>query len=165
MVDLTVQDKLQPSLLDRLTDTNPGKSAESRDERVLSQHELRQAVLRDLTWLLNTSSIESIVDLDDYTQVKTSVLNYGTPDFAGQTKSSVDHYSLEKKIRKIIENYEPRIIRNSINIQFVNEGAEHSGNTVYFEIKASVWGQPMPQELYLRTELDLELGEISVLDE
>jgi type VI secretion system protein ImpF len=34
-----------------------------------------------------------------------------------------------------------------------------------FEVHGQLWGQPLPERLYLKTELDLELGEIRVYDE
>ena len=55
--------RLQPSLLDRLTDDEPHKSVESNDKRVLNKSQLRQCVLRDLAWLLNTSNTESDLSL------------------------------------------------------------------------------------------------------
>ncbi|MFN5622686.1 MAG: type VI secretion system baseplate subunit TssE, partial [Planctomyces sp.] len=52
MAELTTQDRLQPSLLDRLIDHEPQQTQESRDKRVLSLKKLREAVVRDIGWLL-----------------------------------------------------------------------------------------------------------------
>ena len=60
---LTPQDRLQPALLDRLTDDEPDKKLEPREHRVLSKSRLRQAVLRDLAWLFNATRLEADVDL------------------------------------------------------------------------------------------------------
>ena len=43
-----VRDRLQPALLDRLTDDAPTERRESDDARVMSKAQLRRAVLRDL---------------------------------------------------------------------------------------------------------------------
>jgi len=51
MADLIPRERLQPSLLDRLTDNSPQATVESRDERVMSSRQLRKSVLRDLEWL------------------------------------------------------------------------------------------------------------------
>ena len=58
MPDLPLQDRLQPALLDRLTDDEPLKTQEPREQRVMSKTRLRQAVLRDLAWLLNANRLE-----------------------------------------------------------------------------------------------------------
>ena len=42
MAELTTQERLQPSLLDRLTDDEPGKHEESRDKRVITANRLRE---------------------------------------------------------------------------------------------------------------------------
>jgi len=52
MVEVGRADALQPALLDRLTDHDPTRKVEGRDERVLSRAQLRASVLRDLTWPL-----------------------------------------------------------------------------------------------------------------
>jgi type VI secretion system protein ImpF len=54
MAELLPQERLQPSLLDRLTDDAPESKDESRDKRVLNLAQLRAGVMRDLSWLLNT---------------------------------------------------------------------------------------------------------------
>ena len=56
---LTPQDRLQPALLDRLTDDEPDKKQEPREQRVMSKRRLRQAVLRDLAWLFNATRLEA----------------------------------------------------------------------------------------------------------
>ena len=48
MGELLPQERLQPSLLDRLTDDAPEAREESRDKRVLWLSQLRQSVLRDV---------------------------------------------------------------------------------------------------------------------
>ena len=55
MAELTAQERLQPSLLDRLVDNAPDEKRESDDKRTLTKQALRQAVLRDLGWLFNAT--------------------------------------------------------------------------------------------------------------
>ena len=57
MAELTPSERLQPSLLDRLTDEEPAQSQEARNRRVLSIQRLRECVLRDVAWLLNTTNL------------------------------------------------------------------------------------------------------------
>ncbi len=90
MAELTQQEKLQPSLLDRLADDEPAEEIESRDKRILSLRQLRKSVHRDLGWLLNTCNLSCAVDLDGYSEVTSSVLNYGLPELTGRTLMSLD---------------------------------------------------------------------------
>ena len=63
MPELTPQERLQPALLDRLTDDQPDTQQEPRERRVLSKAKLRQAVLRDLAWLFNATQLGADQDL------------------------------------------------------------------------------------------------------
>ncbi len=164
MADLTSQERLQPSLLDRLTDDEPHNGVESRDRRVLSLRRLREVVLRDLAWLLNTGSLEGVEDLEPYPQVENSVLNYGMPDLTGSTASGTDTRMVEKMVRQAILNFEPRLLTNTVKVKAVVLEDQMNRNALTFEINAEMWAQPLPLHLYLKTEVDLETGHVSVAD-
>jgi type VI secretion system protein ImpF len=83
MAELLSTDRLQPALLDRLTDDAPQAAVESRDQRVLSMRGLRKAVLRDLGWLLNSTGLGAVQALDGTPLAAQSVLNFGLPDLTG----------------------------------------------------------------------------------
>jgi type VI secretion system protein ImpF len=93
------EERLQPALLDRLTDDEPGKKVEPREARVFSKRRLRQAVLRDLAWLFNATRLEAVDDLARTPLVRASVLNFGLPALSGTTASSFDITDLAKSIR------------------------------------------------------------------
>jgi type VI secretion system protein ImpF len=159
MAELLPKERLQPSLLDRLSDDEPYKKVESRDQRVLSFQRLKRSVVRDLEWLLNAGCLESTLDLTDYPEVKRSVLNYGVPDLTGTTASNVDAATLERMLRHRILTFEPRLLSRSLKVRVTNKD-EH--NTVIIEIEGELWSQPTPERLYLKTILDLELGDFEV---
>ena len=159
MAELTQKELLQPSLLERLADNEPTKKVESRNQRVLSFRRLKKSVIRDLQWLLNADCLETTQDLSSFPQVKSSVLNYGIPDLTGITVSNTDRTTLERVLRQTILDFEPRILQNSLKVR-VKSSNEH--NTIIFEIEAELWSQPLPEHLYLKTILDLELGSVEV---
>ena len=164
MAELTQKERLQPSLLDRLIDDQPGEGRESRDKRVLSLRRLRQSVIRDLDWLLNSSNLTSTQDLEDYPLVAQSVLNFGLPDLAGRTVASTDGAAIERLLRQAIWDFEPRILRNSVEVRILVEESVHSHNTLTIEIEGDLWAQPLPVRLYLKTEVDLETGTASIAE-
>src|SRR5688572_11610252 len=110
MAELLPQERLQPSLLDRLTDEAPEVHEESRDKRVLNLSQLRASVLRDIRWLLNTVNLEATQDLSDFPQVASSTVNFGIPDLSGTSASSTNEMRLERAVRRAILNFEPRIL-------------------------------------------------------
>src|SRR5262245_31843195 len=84
MPELTPQERLQPALLDRLTDDEPDREQEPRERRVMTKSRLRQAVLRDLAWLFNATRLEGTVDLSGLGDVRRSVINFGLPALSGR---------------------------------------------------------------------------------
>ncbi|MEZ5591283.1 MAG: type VI secretion system baseplate subunit TssE [Gammaproteobacteria bacterium] len=164
MAELTPQERLQPSLLDRLTDDDATHQVESREQRVLSMRRLRELVLRDLGWLFNTTNLQVAQDLSDFPQVQHSVLNYGVPEFTGHTISSMDISHVERRIQEAIRQFEPRILPNTLRVHVAVDEEEMSHSALSFEIIGELWARPMPQQLYLKTEIDLELGDVHVYE-
>jgi type VI secretion system protein ImpF len=164
MADLTKNERLQPSLLDRLTDDEPQARQESREKRVISPARLRDCVRRDLTWLFNATNLAAVENLEGYPEVLRSVLNYGMPDLAGRTASSVDTRALEQLLRQVIWDFEPRLIKRSVKVRILTDDRVMNHNSMSFDIEAELWAQPLPLRLFLRTEIDLENGGVNVQD-
>ncbi|HYE63437.1 MAG TPA: type VI secretion system baseplate subunit TssE [Phycisphaerales bacterium] len=165
MAELTTADKLQPSLLDRLRDDAPKERQESRDRRVMSMRQLREAVLRDLSWLLNSGCHPLDDEIYEFPLVARSTVNYGMPDLTGRTASNVTPDKLEQMVLEAVAAFEPRIMRRTLAVKAVSiEGrrGDSTGNTVGFEISGELCPLPMPEPLYLRTALDLETGRCEI---
>lgn len=164
MGEKTPGDRLQPSLLDRLIDDEPGKLAESRERRVMSSSQFRKAVLRDLSWLLNTGARATFENIEQWPEVAESVINFGMPDLCGMTTSSISTEEIERLIRKTILMFEPRILKQGLTVR-VMHGAPVGGHSrLTLEIAGEIWGQPLPDQLYLRTEIDLDTGECAIVE-
>jgi len=161
----SLKERLQPSLLDRLTDLHPDKSKESSSQQSMSQSQFKKAVIRDLGWLLNCVALDVCEDLEKYPEVKRSVLNYGLPDLSGHTSSTINVRSVEKSIRAAIQQFEPRIIRNSLKVKVHSNPDAMSHNSLVFEIAGAVFGQPSPFQIVLKSELDLECGEFQLTED
>jgi len=170
MEDLTSNrpegDRLQPALLDRLTDDEPGKQTESPQSAFVSKTRLKRTVLRDLAWLLNTTAHHTSDQLDHYPQVRTSVINFGIPVLSGKNFSGVDWRELEHQIRAAILAFEPRILPDSLTVKTLTptDMLGHH-NLLQFEMHGELWSMPFPIELLLRSELDLETGYIKLTDQ
>ena len=158
----SLKERLQPSLLDRLTDLEPSNTKESSSQQSMSQTQFKEAVIRDLGWLLNSVALDVCVDLEKFPEVKRSVLNYGLPDMSGHTSSNVDVRRMENAIRAAIQQFEPRIIQNSLKVKVHSSPDDMSHNSLIFEIAGAVFGQPSPFQVVLKSELDLECGEFKL---
>ena len=158
MAEAESRDRLQPALLDRLT--REGDDA----GRVISKAELRQAVLRDLSWLFNAMQPNP-----DWAETRPAlagtVLNFGMPALAGQLVSRLDVGRLERTIVQTIKHFEPRILPDTLTVQAIEaDNVMGTHNMIEFEIRGHIWAQPVPLEILLRTKLDLEAGQVEVRD-
>jgi type VI secretion system protein ImpF len=162
MAELTPRERLQPSLLDRLTDDEPDKRHESAEKRVLSMRQLRLGVLRDLGWLFNTGNLASAEDLSDSPLVARSVLNYGVPDLTGRIASGISPKDLVELLRQAVIDFEPRILSRSVRVRALVAADQMNRNAIAFEIEGELWGQPMPSHFLVRSEIDCETGHISI---
>ena len=165
MADLIAQERLQPALLDRLTDLEPSKTQESREDRVISMAKLRESVRRDVTWLFNTVQLSATESLDDYPNVASSVLNFGIPALAGNSIVRKDVRRLEEAILTALARFEPRILPGTLGVEVASDSQEYGNRALHFAIRGEMWARPVPQSLYLKTELDLESGTSSVVDQ
>lgn len=158
------RNRLQPALLDRLSDDARGERHEADDHRVMSKAQLRQAVLRDLGALFN--AVQPLGQAADaYPMLAGSVLNYGLPPLSGQLASKLDVSVLERVIREAIVRYEPRILPDTLQIRALEATSVlDTHNVIEFEIRGHLWSQPVPLEILLRTQLDLEAGQVEVRD-
>jgi type VI secretion system protein ImpF len=162
MAEVRLQDRLQPALLDRLIDDEPDKKVESRENQSINRTRLRQAALRDLAWLFNATRLG---DLQAYPHAHQSVVNYGLPALSGETASTLDAVALETAVRDAILTFEPRIIPATLQVDaLVTEMQLDHHSVISIQIRGHLWAQPVPIELLLRTELDLETGAMEIRD-
>jgi type VI secretion system protein ImpF len=164
VAELTTQERLQPSLLDRLADDEVGKTNESRERRVISAIRLRDCVTRDISWLLNCVQLNNDDELLEYPEVRRSVLNFGIPDLTGLVMSGVDAEVLERKIRASLIAFEPRLTPDALRVVVSIDNKRMDRQGLVFNIDAEMWAQPIPLNLYLKTEVDLETGAFKVLE-
>ena len=163
MAEQTIMEKLQPCLLDRLTDNAPEKKDEASFERVVSISRYREGVLRDLRWLLSASRHSDDEDLQEYPLVRVSTLNYGLRSLCGRTAESAGGGALERDILQTIENYEPRISPDSLEVEVKPNPDSKARNELIIEIRGDLWARPMPEEFLMKTQVDLETGELKPL--
>ena len=147
---------LQPSLLDRLLISGPKDRSISGTRKALSARKLRECVLRDLTWLLNTTNLATRVDFERFPGVARSVVNFGMPALTGNLRAALERDQVASRIAECIATFEPRLTQVKV-IPEVSSAAQMF--TVAFRIEAELWGDPVPQHLTMRTEIDVGTGE------
>lgn len=157
MSDTIPIERLQPCLLDRLTDEEPQNPNESRLQRVVSMQRYKRGVLRDLVWLFNTSApmtgMASIgFEIEDYPEAARSVLNFGTRQICGLTAPDMEE--LERQLLEAVQLFEPRILPETLSVK-----ATMQNQMIGFEIEGELWANPIPEKLFIKTQIDMESGQ------
>lgn len=148
-------------LLDRLIDYEPKQSEELPVSRAESVRRFREAVRRDLEWLLNTR--QPVIPIDEYTQLENSLLSYGFPDVAALSARSVhDRQRLTEAIHTVIDKFEPRIANVRVSMA---EMADTKLPVLTFVIEGALRMDPGAEYVSFNTVLDLANKEYKVQGE
>lgn len=159
----------QKRRLNRLMAQNRHRAEIESRGVVVSARVLREAVRRDIEALFNTERFESMpllsdlereqapdtpASLDDFPEVRRSVVNYGVPSFSGRSSRDFDRDVLAREIKAILATFEPRLKDSETKVT-VNLG-DKTGLKI--EIEAVLIMTPTPERLRLRTTINLENG-------
>ncbi len=151
---ITPLERLQPCLLDRLTDEEPGNREESRNQRIISLQRYKAGVLRDLEWLFNSighypDEVVGEVTFADYEDAFRSVINFGIRQLYGRLAPDIEE--IEKQLFDALITFEPRINRHTLKVSVKIER-----NLLSIELTGELWVNPLPEKLFIKTVLDLE---------
>lgn len=121
---------------------------------------LRATIRRELAWLLNTTNLEALHDLEPYPHVQSSVVNYGLSDLAGKSLTRRAVLQRAREIRKAIRMFEPRLAGESLTVE-PTEDVERP-NTVTFVIRGDITAAAQAMPVKFRTEIDPETVAVDV---
>jgi type VI secretion system protein ImpF len=150
--------------IERLLHLEQARRFERRGERTQSLARLRDAVVRDLFWLLSTESLSrfGVDDMGD--EVADSVLNYGIPPFVGGTLSDVrgdKAAAVTAEIRKAVIRFEPRIRPETLVVRPLGD-AQGDPRQLRLQVEAELMVEPAPVRLLVDTVFDVEEGQVRV---
>lgn len=141
------------SVLDRLMAVDEWPTTRSQSLRYY-----KEALKRDLEWLLNTRQ-PPIPELVEYPLAKASVINFGLPDITSLGLSSAsDHGRLRKAIEICLRNFEPRLM----DVRVTLESSDMTDRRLRFHIEGNMKLDPAPEEISFDTVLELSSGEYKV---
>lgn len=149
------------SLLDRLTDDDLKRSGELHLTRSQSVRKLRDAVRRDLEWLLNTR--QPIDPAASGSELEDSLYMYGLPDITSLSVANIrDRQRLAQAIQAAVLKFEPRIANPRVGL--VTSGDEKVP-MLRFAIEGMLRVDPNPEHVSFDTVLELANGEYKVQGE
>ena len=158
MAKLGTQRTIQPSLIDRLIDREPENRKEAQEMRNQSLRELKDAVRRDLEWLLN-SRRSPAEPPESAKELWRSVYCYGLPDITGVSLSSGDdRQRMARMVESAIATYEPRLLNVTVSMK----PATGEVHVLRFQIEGLLRTEPAPARVFFDTTLELTKGEYEV---
>jgi len=151
--------RVQPPLLDRLIDDAPDQERDPPLSAAESMTALRQSVRRDLEALLNARRRWRSWP-DALTELKTSPIGYGIPDFAAGTFGDPKRrQELRAEIEETIRRFEPRFL--SVRVHLV-EDRDRLESTLRLRIEAVLHAEPAPESITFDTLVDPSLDDVVV---
>jgi len=139
----------------------PPGSSRGGSQLVIGVRELRESVARDIDWLLNSKRFLD-TDLEGLKEVRTSVLNYGMPDFSPTSwRNDKELSSLARTIEEMLRRFEPRLRPGSIKVT-AQKPVEKDDMRPHFRIDAVLHVDPVNEPVSFDTDVDYESSRISV---
>ena len=73
---------------------------------------------------------------------------------------------LENDIKQAILAFEPRVLSETLQVSgVVTADVLSAHNLIEFEIRGQIWGTPYPIEMLLKSNIDLETGAVTLVDQ
>ena len=88
----------------------------------------------------------------DYEEAYRSVINFGIRQLYGRLAPDIEE--IEKQLLDALITFEPRINRRTLKVEVKIER-----NILSIELTGELWVNPLPEKLFIKTELDLESSE------
>lgn len=157
----------KPSILDKLLAGALEEGARAHQHFTVprldsfGEAELRAVIQRDVAWLLNDVQFEAAVPLDDYPEVRTSVLNQGLPELIGR---SLDRDTLARRADEIVaalRAFEQRLRPETIAVIFDTSRIE-TENKLRFAISGEIRNALEESWVQFQSTIDLGDGRVEV---
>jgi len=124
--------------------------------------ELREAVARDLEWLLNTRIWYPWENLDRLEEARASILTYGMPELSTFSWSAPeDARTIAGLIEKAVRTFEPRLLPRSVKCE-VLPSRDVSDFSLRIRIEAILQVDPISEPVAFDTALDFGGGGLRI---
>jgi type VI secretion system protein ImpF len=142
--------RITPSVLDRLLDDRPEEKLEAPASRQTNLRILKQAVKRDLEWLLNTRANATEIP-EGLPELNRSLATFGLPDFSSWNVLGGGDHELRSAIEDAVARFEPRLEAVQVTLETMSE----VDRTVRFRIEARLRVEPAPEPVTFDSVLQL----------
>ncbi|MBY3347983.1 type VI secretion system baseplate subunit TssE [Rhizobium laguerreae] len=122
--------------------------------RGMSEAQIRDIVLDDLSKIFSTIDLRSVLDIDDLPYVLKSVINFGLYDIMHLTSEDMGLAEIEKNILSALRSYEPRLRAGSLSVNR-SEELDDVAQKIRLAVYAEVSNRPIDIPIGFTAEVDL----------
>lgn len=157
----------KPSILDKLLGGSLEAGARAHQHFHVphldryGEADLRGCIQRDIAWLLNDVQFEAAVPLDDYPEVRTSVLNQGLPELIGRSLDGEAMVRRGREITAVLRAFEQRLRPETISVVFDTSLIE-AENKLHFSINGEIRNALEESWIQFKTTVDLDDGTVEI---
>lgn len=152
---------VQQSLLDRLIDTDPRTTVEAPATWSQSVRDLKEAVRRDVEWLLNTRRIAEPAP-EAFEEVRGSLYHYGLPDISSLSADAPETRGrLIRQVEEALGIFEPRLSGVHVSLSLV-ESDDEDVRELRFLIEGLLLMEPSPEQVAFDTVFEISSGKFHV---
>ncbi|MCU1294496.1 MAG: type secretion system lysozyme-related protein [Bryobacterales bacterium] len=153
MVRANTEALVTQSVLDRLMDVEDWPTTRAQSLRYF-----REALKRDVEWLLNTRR-PPLEHIDRFERARATMVNYGLSDITALGLSSAsDQKRLRKALEQCLHEFEPRLTGVVVTLQ----ESQTADRRLRFHVQGLMRVNPAPEEISFDTVLELSSGEYTV---
>lgn len=156
-----IEREVQQSLLDRLTDEEPGLAGDPTLTWGESVRRLKRTLRRDLEWLLNTRRAPIEIP-EACEEVRESLLTYGLSDISSRGRDAGETRArLAREVEETVRIFEPRLA--GARVVFAEDGdGEGSPMRFHYVVEAMLRLDPTPERVVFDTVLDVPTAQFEI---
>ena len=125
------------------------------------ENALKRDLSIDLTALLNTIDLGSVIDLKQLSYVRKSVLNYGMNDVTHLTSQEVGVDAIRDQLAAVLKTHEPRINPDTLHID-KEIVADDVNQRVRFAVSGEMFFSPLDVAVEFVAELEINSGKMNI---
>ena len=112
----------------------------------------------DLTALVNSINLNSVVDLDGHQRVRASVLNFGLDDIGRLTTDDRAVEQIADELAATLIRFEPRLSPQTLQVQKRED--DEINHRVRFEVSGELHCRPFNIPIEFLAEIDVASGKV-----
>lgn len=151
--------RLRLTVLDRLVDDAPREALDTAAAWEAPLEEVRERLLRDVEWLLNTRRIVEPAP-DSYPELCHSVYHFGLPDLTSLPDTDESKMRLARSVEECLAVFEPRLL--TVHVTPGEAANEKGERRLHLVIEGMLRADPSPARVVFDTVVETGSGRVVV---